>query len=113
MTTPAFAIILYRLAPRAAVLCKRASHVSAHDLSLWMSLYAATSLCCAIAVVLSVSYLGVCIAREKPWQTTSGWKAWLLLCPILWWRWQKTYLLTTPVTLGIVTLFSFSLPWGQ
>lgn len=87
--------------------------MSAHDLSLWMSLYAATSLCCAIAVVLSVAHIGIRIAREKPWQTTLGWKAWLMLGPILWWRRQKTYLLTTPVTLGIVTLFGISLPWGQ
>ena len=87
--------------------------MSQHDFALWMSLYAATSVCCAIAFALSVLRVGTQLVREKIWATTIGWKAWALLVPKVWWRWQKTYLLSTPVTLGIVALFAFSLPWGQ
>jgi hypothetical protein len=87
--------------------------MSAHDFQLWLSLYAATAVCCAFALVLSVLRVGMQLARERIWATTLGWKAWVLLGPRVWWRWQKTYLLSTPVTLGIVTLFAFSLPWGQ
>ena len=87
--------------------------MSQHDFALWMSLYAATGVCCAIAFTLSVLRVGTQLVREKIWVTTIGWKAWALLVPKVWWRWQKTYLLSTPVTLGIVALFAFSLPWGQ
>lgn len=87
--------------------------MSAHDLQLWMSLYAATAVCCAIAMALSVSRVGVLLYRERIWARTHGLKAWVLLGPQIWWRWQKTYLLTTPVTLGIVAAFAFSLPWGH
>lgn len=86
--------------------------VSAHDFQLWMSLYAATAVCCAIAFLLSATRVGVLIVRERIWVHTHGWKAWLLVGPQIWWRWQKTYLLTTPVTLGIVGAFALSLPWG-
>jgi len=83
-----------------------------HDFQLWMSLYAATGVCCAIATVLSVTRVAFQLVREQIWQTTIGWRAWALLGPRIWWRWQKTYLLSTPVTLGIVAAFAFSLPWG-
>jgi hypothetical protein len=83
-----------------------------HDFQLWMSLYAATGVCCTIAMVLSVLRIGVQLARERFWLHTVGWKAWALLAPGIWWRWQKTYLLSTPVTLAIVAAFAFSLPWG-
>jgi hypothetical protein len=36
-------------------------------------------------------------------------------CPVLakaWWRWQKSYLLSTPVTLGIVGFFAASMSWS-
>ena len=86
--------------------------MSAHDFQLWMSLYAATTVCCAIALCLSVIRVGVQLVRERIWLVTIGWKAWSLLLPRVWWRWQKTYLLSTPVTLAIVIAFGFSLPWG-
>jgi hypothetical protein len=34
-----------------------------------------------------------------------------LLLPRIWWRWQKLYLLSTPVTLGIIGYFAASLSW--
>lgn len=85
--------------------------MTTHDFQLWMSLYTATGVCCAIAMVLSVTRVGVQLARERFWLHTAGWKAWALLGAIVWWRWQKTYLLSTPVTLGIVAAFAFNLPW--
>lgn len=87
--------------------------MSQHDFALWMSLYAATGVCCAFAMVLSVARIAVQLARERFWLVTVGWKAWVLLAPKVWWRWQKTYLLTTPVTLAIVGHFATTLPWGQ
>jgi hypothetical protein len=87
--------------------------MTAHDFQLWMSLYAATGVCCAIATLLSATRVAVQLVRERIWLTTTGWRAWALLGPRLWWRWQKTYLLSTPVTLAIVGAFAFSLPWGR
>ena len=87
--------------------------MTAADFSRWMSLYAATSLCCAIAFVLAVTRVAVQLHRERIWETTRGWQAWLLLFPLIWWRWQKSYLLSTPVTLAIVGAFALSLDWGR
>ena len=87
--------------------------MSAHDFQLWMSLYAATGVCCAIATILAATRVCVQLVRERVWLTTIGWRASVLLGPTIWWRWQKTYLLSTPVTLAIVGFFASSLPWGS
>lgn len=83
-----------------------------HDFQLWMSLYAATGVCCAIATLLSATRVAFQLVRERIWVTAIGARAWVLLGPRIWWRWQKTYLLTAPVTLGIVAAFAFTLSWG-
>ncbi|WP_347340899.1 hypothetical protein [Sphingomonas lacusdianchii] len=35
-----------------------------------------------------------------------------LFLPKVWWRWQKLYLLSTPVTLFIVGWFAATLRWS-
>lgn len=87
--------------------------LTAADLARWMALYAATGVCCAIAMVLSVSRLTIQVHRERLIQTTQGWRSWALLAPRLWWRWQKIYLTSTPVTLLVVAAFAYSLDWSN
>lgn len=86
--------------------------LSPEDIGRWMSLYAATGVCCFIAMVLSVTRVATMARAESIISNTKGWKSWLLLGPKLWWRWQKVYLTTTPVTLLIVCAFAWSMDWS-
>lgn len=85
--------------------------MSPEDFARWMSLYAATGVCCAIAFVLAVARTGYLAYKNDEFGRTRGLKAWLLLGPRLWWQWQKVYLTTTPVTLTVVVLFGTSMDW--
>lgn len=75
-----------------------------------MSIYLATAICCAIALVLSVASVGHELVKERAWvEATSSWKNVVLFAPRVWWRWQKRYLLSTPVTLAIVAYYGTTL----
>lgn len=86
--------------------------MSPHDLALWIKLYAAMGLCCGIAAGLSILRILV-LYRQDARLRPQGVKGWMLAGPLAWWRWQKTYLTTAPVTLGIIALYAASLPWEQ
>lgn len=86
--------------------------MSRHDLNLWIDIYAAMGLCCAIAAILSALRV-VWLYRTDDCLHPVGMKGWVLAAPLLWWRWQKIYLTTAPVTLGIIVLFGWTLPWSQ
>lgn len=81
------------------------------EIANWMSLYAATGICCAIAAALSIAVALHQLHHERPWRRASSWRSTALLVPQTWWRWQKLYLLSTPVTLGIVGFFAMTLSW--
>jgi hypothetical protein len=88
------------------------THLSHLELSNWIALYLAAGLCCAIAIVLSVASLGAQMYAEKAWNGVGTRRDVLLFLPRTWWRWQKLYLLSTPVTLAVVLLFAASMSWS-
>lgn len=81
------------------------------EISNWVSIYLATAICCAFAISLTTASLAVEMLQERfwrqPWSRTRA----LLFVPRTWWRWQRRYFLSTPVTLGIVGSFAASLSW--
>lgn len=78
----------------------------------WIAIYAAAGLCCAFAVILSIATIFVELYREEAWGNFKTFRSAILFVPGAWWRWQKLYLLSTPVTLGIVASFAATLSWG-
>ena len=78
----------------------------------WMALYLATGICCAMAFALSIGMMLCAVYRERSWTAVTSWQAALLFVPRTWWRWQKLYLTSMPVTLAIVTLFAASMSWS-
>lgn len=88
------------------------AHLSALEVQNWIALYAAAGLCCLFAVVLSIAAVCVELYREGAWRDLTTLRATILFVPRTWWRWQKLYLLSTPVTLGIVGSFAATLSWG-
>lgn len=78
----------------------------------WMSLYAATALLAAIAFTLAAATVGYEIVRERAWREVRDVRSALLFAPKIWWRWQRRYLLATPVILAIVVYYATWLPWG-
>src|SRR3546814_7849806 len=68
----------------------------------WMALYLATGICCAMAFALSIGMMLCAVYRERSWTAVTSWQAALLFVPRTWWRWQKLYLTSMPVTLAIV-----------
>jgi len=83
------------------------------EIANWIAVYAATGICCGFAMVLSVSTVGKELYRERIWHTVTDWRSTALLIPKIWWRWQKRYLLSTPVTLAIVSAFALTLDWSH
>lgn len=81
------------------------------ELANWLALYTAASLCCAIAIILSVIAVAVELHRERAWAGISSIRAALGFVPRTWWRWQKLYLLSMPATLGVVGAFALSMTW--
>jgi hypothetical protein len=79
----------------------------------WVSIYAATSACCMFALILSVVTVGIEALRERRWHDIHDLRSLVLFGPKLWWRWQKRYLLSTPVTLVIVGWFAATLDWAH
>ena len=88
------------------------AHLTQVELVNWVALYTATGLCCAIAMVLSISVASFRLYREQSWQDVRTVRGAVLSLPKAWWRWQKLYLLSTPVTLAIVVSFGLSLTWS-
>src|SRR3546814_6355243 len=78
----------------------------------WMALYLATGICCAMAFALSIGMMLCAVYRERSWTAVTSWQAALLFVPRTWWRWQKLYLTSMPVTLAIGILFADSMNWG-
>ena len=85
--------------------------LSTNEISNWIAIYVATGICCVLALSLSVATVGFEVTRERAWRQIDGWRSLLLFGPKLWWRWQKRYLLSTPVTLSIVGWFAATLDW--
>ncbi|WP_298674355.1 hypothetical protein [uncultured Sphingomonas sp.] len=88
------------------------AHLSALEIQNWIAIYAAAGLCCAFAVVLSIAAVFVELYREEAWGHFKSCRSAILFVPRTWWRWQKLYLLSTPVTLAIVCSFAATLSWG-
>lgn len=88
------------------------AHLSEAEMINWMALYSATALCCAIAMALAILVLASRLWREKAWTQLHRPKDVVLFFPKTWWRWQKLYLLSTPVTLAIVSSFGSTLTWS-
>lgn len=87
-------------------------HMTQLELANWIALYAAAGLCCAIAFALAWAATLAEVYRERSWVAVRSVKSALLFLPRTWWRWQKLYLTSTPVTLGIVALFATTLSWN-
>jgi hypothetical protein len=81
------------------------------EIANWLAIYVGVGLCCALAVSLSVAVLLGQLVQERAWRQIHGVRAALFL-PRTWWRWQKLYLLSTPVTLCIVAWFAATLRWS-
>ena len=78
----------------------------------WIAIYLAAAMCCAIAMAMSVSVTIHGIYRDKAWEDVRSFRGAVLFLPKVWWRWQKLYLLSTPVTLGIVRYFAATMTWS-
>lgn len=82
------------------------------ELANWTALYLATAICCSLAVALSVAVTLCDLYRERSWASVTSVRGAVLFIPKTWWRWQKHYLASTPVTLGVVGLFAATMSWG-
>lgn len=78
----------------------------------WMALYVATGICCAMAFALSCGMVMCAVYREHSWTAITFLRSALLFVPRTWWRWQKLYLTSMPVTLVIVIMFAASMRWS-
>lgn len=87
--------------------------MSTNELQNWIAVYAATGVCCFFAMILSVTTVGIEVYRERVWRDVQDVRSAILFAPRLWWRWQKRYLLSTPVTLAIVGWFAATLDWAH
>ena len=54
------------------------------EMANWLSLYVATAMCCAIAIVLSAGFLASQLYREQPWRQVNGFRAAVLFVPQTW-----------------------------
>lgn len=87
--------------------------MSSAELANWISLYVATAVMAAIACVLAVISVSYDLYRERGWHELATVRGAVLFAPKLWWRWQKRYLLATPVILSVVLYYSIWLRmWG-
>lgn len=87
--------------------------MTAIEIQNWIAIYGATAVCCALATILAIISVGTDVFRERTWREVHDVKSAILFAPKLWWRWQKRYLLSTPVTLAIVAAFALSLDWTR
>ena len=82
------------------------------EIANWVAIYLAAGLCCIIAIVFSVCVTVHSLWKAKAWNDVRTLRGALLFLPKAWWRWQKLYLLSTPVTLGIVCSFASTMSWS-
>lgn len=82
------------------------------EIANWIAIYVAAGLCCAIALCLSVGVAAHGLWQDKAWTDLRTVRGAVLFLPKAWWRWQKLYLLSTPVTLAIVGWFAATLSWS-
>lgn len=82
------------------------------EIANWVAIYLAAALCCMIAMVLSVSVTVHGLWKDQAWNDVRTLRGAVLFLPKAWWRWQKLYLLSTPVTLGIVGSFAATMSWS-
>lgn len=82
-----------------------------NDVNNWIAIYLLTFYLSAVCAILSAITITVELYRERVWHTLDNTKNILLFLPRIWWRWQKRYLLGTPVILAIVLAFSIRLTW--
>ncbi|HEX7855102.1 MAG TPA: hypothetical protein VF503_15540 [Sphingobium sp.] len=87
------------------------THLSDLEMQNWLSLYIAAGSCCTLALVLSIGTTIAQLYKERDWDSLKTAKGAFLFFPKTWWRWQKLYLLSAPVTLAIVGSFAASLSW--
>lgn len=85
--------------------------MSSIEIGNWVSIYLATAICCAFAITLTTLSLATEMFRERFWRQPWTRVRILLFVPATWWRWQRRYFLSTPVTLGIVGGFAATLSW--
>lgn len=85
---------------------------SSVEIANWIAIYLAAGLCCSIAMVLSVTVTLHGMWQNRVWSDVRTVRGALLFLPKAWWRWQKLYLLSTPVTLAIVGSFAWSMRWS-
>ena len=88
------------------------SQFSPVEIANWIAIYLAAGICCGMAMLLSVSVTVHGMWHEKVWQDVRTIRGAALFLPKAWWRWQKLYLLSTPVTLGIVSYFAATMSWS-
>ena len=91
----------------------RFNHVSKLELGNWIAIYGATGICCAFAMLLSVTTVARELWHERVWTSITNFRSAAALVPVVWWRWQKRYLLSTPVTLAIISAFALTLSWNN
>ncbi|MDF0490390.1 hypothetical protein PX554_19870 [Sphingomonas sp. H39-1-10] len=85
--------------------------MSVVDFENWAALYAATALCCLMAALAAGIAVGVELYRERAWTQLASVRGAIAFVPRTWWRWQRRYLLATPMILAIVTAFGVTLDW--
>lgn len=88
------------------------SQFSPIEIANWTAIYLATALCCGIAMTLSVSVTAHGLWKDRVWDDLRSVRGAALFLPKIWWRWQNLYILSTPVTLGIVCWFAATLRWS-
>ena len=82
------------------------------EIANWIAIYLAAAMCCAIAMAISVSVTVHGLYRDKAREDVRSVRGAVLFLPKAWWRWKKLYLLSAPVTFGIVSYFAATMTWS-
>jgi hypothetical protein len=88
------------------------NQLSQVEIANWIAIYLAAAMCCAIAMAMSMSVTVHGLYRDKVWEDFRSVRVAMTFLPKAWWRWQSLYLLSTPVTLGIVSYFAATMTWN-
>lgn len=87
--------------------------MTANDVTNWVGVYLLTFILCMVCASLAAITVTIELLRERFWRSLNSTPAYLLIVPKIWWRWQKRYLLGTPVILAVVLAFGLSLRWDS
>ena len=85
--------------------------MSPTEIQNWVSIYLATAICCGFAITLTTLSVGSEMVGERFWRAPWTPTRLALFLPRTWWRWQRRYLTSTPVTLSIVGSYAATLSW--